>query len=102
MNHYLLFYEKALDHATSCLPLQDAHRDYILQKIRQGSPLLMGGNLVDEFGTTAVLLFQAESAAPVEEFAQNDPYVIGGVVELWRVHEWQTVVGELASHPLER
>jgi uncharacterized protein YciI len=100
MNHYLLFYEKALDHATRSVPLQEAHRDYILGKIAEGSPLLAGGNLVDEVGTTAVLLFEAEAPAVVEEFAQGDPYVSGGVVEIWRVVEWQTVVGKLAAHPL--
>ena len=41
----------------------------------------------------ALLVFSAESAAPVEAFALADPYVIEGLVTAWRVRPWNIVVG---------
>ena len=100
MNHYLLTYHKVADHAQRCLPLQKAHRKYIETALARGTPLLMGGNLIDEAGATALLLFMAKEPGPAESFAASDPYVTGGVVASWQVHEWDTVVGDLAAHPV--
>jgi uncharacterized protein YciI len=41
----------------------------------------------------ALLVFKAGSAAEVEEFARNDPYVRNGVVTSWRVKPWTVVIG---------
>jgi len=40
-----------------------------------------------------VLLFRGDSARVAEQFAENDPYVLNGLVTRWRVREWTTVVG---------
>jgi uncharacterized protein YciI len=47
-----------------------------------------------------MLLFKGESPAAAEAFANNDPYVVNGLVTKWRVREWTTVVGELAENPI--
>jgi uncharacterized protein YciI len=48
----------------------------------------------------AVLLFQAESDAPVRAFAEADPYVRAGLVTQWSVRPWTTVVGDAAATPV--
>jgi uncharacterized protein YciI len=47
-----------------------------------------------------VLLFEGETPAVAESFAQADPYVLNGLVTKWRVRPWTTVVGEHAATPV--
>jgi uncharacterized protein len=44
--------------------------------------------------------FKTDSASIDEEFAKNDPYVRNGLVARWRVRQWMTVVGDLATTPV--
>jgi uncharacterized protein YciI len=97
--HYLLFYEKAPDHAEREGPLQTAHRAHVRAAVSRGE-LILGGPLADPVDGAQVLLFQADSAAPAEAFAAADPYVVHGIVIRWRVRPWQTVVGAEAAFPL--
>jgi len=60
---------------------------------------VLGGALTNPTDT-AVLLFQSDSPAIVEQFAQTDPYVINGLVKRWYVREWTTVVGQNAATPV--
>jgi uncharacterized protein YciI len=53
----------------------------------------------DEPGA-AVLLFQGDSPAAAEAFAQADPYVRNGLILRWRVRPWMTVIGEGAASPV--
>jgi uncharacterized protein len=94
--HYLLFYEKAADHAQREPPLQAAHRDHVRAAVQRGE-LVLGGPLLEPADGANVLLFRADSAATVERFAQADPYVSGGVVTRWHIRPWQTVVGASAE-----
>jgi len=55
--------------------------------------LIFGGSLENPTDGSALLLFQANSAAAVEAFAENDPYVKHGIVVNWRVRKWDVVVG---------
>lgn len=52
----------------------------------------MGGAL-SEPADAAILVFKADSPAPAEEFAKNDPYVKNGVVVEWSVRPWNVVIG---------
>jgi hypothetical protein len=97
--HYLLFYEKAADHAQREPPLQAAHRDHVRGAAARGE-LILGGPLLDPTDGSNVLLFGADSAATAENFAKADPYVTDGVVIRWHVRPWQTVVGKDAECPL--
>ena len=96
--HYLLFYDKAPDHAARQAPHQAAHRDHCLAAANRGE-LFLGGNLGDPLDGSALLLFQATSPAVAEAFARDDPYVIHGIVSRWRVRAWQTVVGAGVNIP---
>lgn len=97
--HYLLFYEKAPDHAARQGPWQAPHLAYVQAAARRGE-LILAGSLLDPHDGAAVLLFQADSAATAEAFAKGDPYVLEGIVNKWRVRQWDTVVGRDAANPL--
>ncbi len=97
--HYLLFYEKAPDHAEREVPLMAGHRDHLKAAIARGE-LLLGGPLDDPLDGTQLLLFRSETPAAAEAFAKADPYVQHGLVINWRVRRWETVVGREAANPL--
>ena len=97
--HYLLFYEKAPDHAARQGPLQAPHLAYVQVAVRRGD-LVLAGSLLDPNDGAAVLLFKADSPAVAEAFAKGDPYVTEGIVNKWWVRKWDTVVGKDAANPL--
>ncbi len=97
--HYLLFYEKAPDHAAREKPLQAAHLAYVVEGAKT-SGIVLAGSLDNPSDGAAVLLFACDSAVPVETFAKGDPYVIHGVVNRWWVRPWHTVVGRDATEPI--
>ncbi len=96
--HYLLFYDVVPDY----LERRAAYRAEHLRLARAAADrgeLLAGGALADPVDT-GVLLFQGDSPAAAESFAQADPYVNNGLVTRWRVRKWTTVVGPLAAEPV--
>ncbi|MFM8219354.1 MAG: YciI-like protein [Planctomycetaceae bacterium] len=98
MNQYLLLYTAGPDYATR----RSAHRAEHLHRAwaaHARGELVLGGAFADPIDG-AVLLFQGESPAVAERFAQDDPYVRNGLVARWEVRLWTTVVGDLALNPL--
>jgi uncharacterized protein YciI len=98
MKHFLLFYETSDDYLQRRAQFREAHLRKAWESC-QRNELILGGALEDP-KDGAVLLFRADSKDVVEEFAKADPYVQNGLVKSWRVHEWKTVVGEMAAHPI--
>lgn len=98
MKHFILFYEGAPDYLARRPAFRDAHLAHAWAAVERGD-LVLGGALADPVDG-AVLLFKGEDASVAEDFAQADPYVANGLVERWRVREWTTVVGDLASAPV--
>jgi len=96
--HYHLMYDVVDDYVTRRVPLRAAHIGHARQSIARGD-LVLGGALANP-PDGAVLLFRGSSPAAAEQFAQNDPYVINGLVKNWRVREWTTVLGPAAEVPL--
>ena len=96
--HYLLIYDVVDDYVTRRVPLRAAHIGHARQSIARGD-LVLGGALANP-PDGAVLLFRGSSPAAAEQFAQNDPYVVNGLVKNWRVREWTTVLGPAAEVPL--
>lgn len=97
MKHYLLFYSYVDDYLERRSAFRDQHLRQAWEAQERGA-LILAGILTDPIDS-AVLLFQAESAAVVEAFARADTYVVNGLVRSWRVREWMTVVGESATAP---
>jgi uncharacterized protein len=98
MKHFLLFYDVSADYLQRRGEFREAHLRKAWASHAAGD-LVLGGALTDPVDG-AVLLFRAASPGVVEEFAKNDPYVINGLVTKWRVREWLTVAGEMASAPV--
>ena len=98
MKHFVLLYDLQPDYLERRGQFRDAHLALAWQAAARGE-LLLGGALADP-ADAAILLFRAESSAPVEAFVQKDPYVVNGLVRSHRIREWTTVVGEAAANPV--
>jgi uncharacterized protein YciI len=99
MKHYLLMYDVVDDYVER----RGAYRNEHLQKAWAASDrgtLVMAGALEDP-ADGAVLVFAGDSPAVAEEFAQQDPYVLNGLVTRWRVRTWNTVAGPAAANPVK-
>lgn len=88
--YFALFYD-TVDNFVECRqPYRAAHLAHAERAHRAGR-LLLAGALNPADG--ALLVFRAERASEVEEFAQNDPYVTNGLVKAWHAREWTVVIG---------
>ncbi len=96
--HYMLVYELAHDYLERRATLREEHLALGWAAHDRGE-LVLGGALGDPVDT-AILLFQGDSPAAAERFAQSDPYVKHGLVVSWRVRPWTTVIGEGAANPV--
>jgi uncharacterized protein YciI len=89
--YYLLVYDVVGDYVERRAALRDAHLAHARASLERGE-LLLGGALQDPVDS-AILLFKGDSPAAAEGFAQNDPYVLNGLVTRWRVRPWAVAVG---------
>lgn len=96
MRHYLLIYTLVRDYLERRADLRDAHLAHARAAVERGE-LVLGGAL--DPPDRAILFFAAPGAEVPEAFARADPYVGHGLVVDWQVHDWITVVGELAAYP---
>jgi uncharacterized protein YciI len=96
--HYLLFYETAPDYLERRPQFRAEHLAHAWKAVERGE-LLLGGALADPVDA-ALLLFQCDDPAVIEEFARNDPYVMSGVITGWKIRPWTTVVGNQAATPI--
>jgi uncharacterized protein YciI len=96
--HCLLFYEYVDDILERRGPHRSAHLDAAWKSHDRGE-LVLGGAFANPVDG-ALLLFKADSAAVVEEFAKTDPYVLNGLVKRWYVREWTTVAGASSANPI--
>lgn len=99
MKHFLLFYDVSDDYLTRRAEFRSQHLEKAWAASASGH-FILGGALA-EVSEGAVLLFKAESAEYVEQFAKTDPYVLNGLVRSWRVRQWNTVAGEDAITPVK-
>jgi len=98
VRHYLLFYDLAADYLARRSQYRGLHLDLARAACSRGELVLAGA--LAEPADGAVLLFRGESDAAARRFAENDPYVLNGLVRSWRVREWTTVVGDGACQPV--
>ncbi|HET7752522.1 MAG TPA: YciI-like protein [Anaeromyxobacteraceae bacterium] len=89
--YFALFY----DYVPDVLEKRAPHRAEHLARAnaeRAAGRLVLAGAF-DPPTDGALFVFKAESAAEVEAFVRDDPYVKNGVVTGWRVKPWTVVVG---------
>ncbi|MEZ6095540.1 MAG: YciI-like protein [Pirellulaceae bacterium] len=61
-------------------------------RAHEAGELLYGGALGEPIDR-AMLVFCCDSSEVPRRFAQNDPYVINGLVSKWEVQPWHVVIG---------
>ncbi len=96
--HYLLLYDYSPDYLERRGAFREEHLKLAWAAHERGD-LVLGGAFAEP-ADGAVLLFRCASAAVVENFAANDPYVKNGLVAGYRVRPWTTVVGKDADTPI--
>ena len=83
---YVLFY----DYVEDILERRAPHRETHLARIKADARITMAGALGDP-PTGALIVFDVDDPAVVEEFAAGDPYVLEGLVTQRRVVPWKVV-----------
>ena len=90
MPHFALIYDVVERFAERRLAVREIHLAHLHDAHARGQ-LQFSGPLGDP-PDGALLIFRAETAAAVEEFARTDPYVIHGLVTAWRVRPWTILI----------
>lgn len=96
--HYVLFYDYVPDYLERRGALREAHLKQVKAAIDRGE-LFLGGAFASP-ADGGLIVFNGDSPAVAERFAETDPYVLNGLVTRWRGREWTTVVGKDAAHPV--
>jgi uncharacterized protein len=91
MAFFALIYETVEDFVTQRAPFRFEHLQMVREAHERGD-LVLAGALGDP-ADRALLVFYVETETAVVQFAQNDPYVINGLVRRWEVLPWAVVVG---------
>jgi uncharacterized protein YciI len=96
--HFLLFYDYAPDYLERRGEFRAEHLRLAWEAAERGELVLAValGDPVD----TGVMLFSADSPAPIERLVAADPYVKHRIVTGWRIRPWTTVVGAAAATPV--
>ncbi len=89
--YYMLLYDVVDNFIERRAGFRDAHLQLAREAHERGE-LLLAGALADPVDGAA-LVFTTEDRSVAERFAQNDPYVTGGLVKAWRVRQWNVVIG---------
>lgn len=90
---YVLFYDSADDVASKAPEYFPAHRARV-DAFHRGGDLLMVGTFGNPQEEGSMAIFTSREAA--EEFAKDDPYVLGGIVRAWHIREWNEIFTEPA------
>ncbi len=89
--YYMLLYDVVDNFIERRAVFRDAHLKLVGEAHERGE-LWLAGALVDPVDGAA-LVFTTEDRSVAERFAQDDPYVKGGLVKQWKVRKWNVVVG---------
>jgi len=89
--HLVLEYALVDDYLERRAALREGHLALAREAHERGE-LLLAGALPDPYDR-ALLVWKA-SREVVERFAEEDPYVVNGLVTSWTVREWNVVVGD--------
>lgn len=91
MTYFALIYDVIDDYVAQRAIYRDNHLELARAAVERGE--LLYGGAFDDPVDGALLVFKAQDASIVEEFARNDPYVTNGLVTRWRVRPWTVVIG---------
>jgi uncharacterized protein YciI len=92
MNHYILKYQLHKDYLNKRELFRQEHFN-LVKAYKESGELLMGGATEDH--TEAFIIFKCRSKTRVEEFVDNDPYIISGTVTEWQIKAWNMVTADI-------
>lgn len=92
--YFILFYSTVDNYVEKRIPFREAHLKRAMEFHERGQ-LLLGGAL-DDPADAAILVFKGDSPLVAEAFAQEDPYVLNGLIKEWNVRKWNLVIGNNA------
>jgi uncharacterized protein len=95
MGYYALFYDVVENFIQRREPYRDEHLMLANAANRRGELVLAGA--LAEPADGALIIFRGETPKAACEFAENDPYVLNGLVKHWEVRPWSVVVGSDAK-----
>ena len=96
--HYLLCYDLSADYLERRGEFRNEHLKLAWEAHQRGEIIVAGA--LSAPADMAVLMFQGDSPEAAERFAKSDPYVVHGLVTGYKVRQWNTVIGEMASSPV--
>ena len=89
--YFALFYDVVPNYVERRQPYRAAHLAYA-ERAHQSGQLVMAGAFANP-ADGGLFVFRAEDKSAAEKFAENDPYVLNGLVTAWRVRDWTVVIG---------
>ncbi|MBV9310708.1 MAG: hypothetical protein JOZ73_07745 [Solirubrobacterales bacterium] len=90
MAHHILFYEYVEDVLERRGPYREEHLARIAAW-RETGRIVMAGALGDPPHGAAIAFGPDIEAEEIEAFAEDDPYVLAGLVEARRIERWNVV-----------
>lgn len=87
---YLLIYDVVENYIERRSVFREEHLKLANEYAERGI-LILGGALADPVDQ-AVLVFEAESPAPIEAFIARDPYVQNGLIRAHRIRPWTVAI----------
>jgi uncharacterized protein YciI len=87
---YMLIYDVVDNYVERRSVLREEHLKLASEYAERGI-LILGGALADPVDQ-AVLVFEAESTAPIESFIARDPYVQNGLIRSHRIRPWTVAI----------
>jgi uncharacterized protein YciI len=87
---YLLIYDVVENYVERRAAFREEHLKLAKEYAEQGA-LILGGALSDPVDQ-AVLVFNADSHAVVEDFVARDPYFQQGLIRSYRIRTWTVVI----------
>jgi len=89
--YYILFYDVVDDYTNRRAPHREAHLKLATAAHQRGE-LMMAGAFADPVDGAA-LVFKTNDPSVPKRFAEEDPYVMNGLVKNWWVRAWTVVLG---------
>lgn len=96
--HFLLTYQYTDDYLAKRGQYRNDHLRHAWAAQQRGQ-LILGGAAGDP-PDSAVILFDVQDTAVMDQFVQADPYYRNGLVRSYNIQPWTTVVGDLATSPI--